>query len=478
MGVFNALFAGASGLTAFGEAVRVVGDNIANVNSLGFKSQNVNFSDVLAQTVNVTRSNIANQVGNGVRIGAITRDQQQGSVKNTTNPTDMAINGNGLFAMRDPGSNQVSYTRAGAFILDKNFNLIDGQGNIVQGFKVDSTSGKATGNVTDITFGNLAANAKATTIITAGVTLDSNAPIIIGSVSSQKGNFDPSTLATFNFKSDVNVFDPLGGQHTVSIYYVKTASNAWNWYAGVDGTNITAGTADTFGVTTNAIGAAGTAGTKTFLGTMGTLSYTPTGALNVETVVATAAGGTAIAPKATNFTWDGGANNIIGFDFGNAVLADSQGPQTVGVGATGTGLNGTVQVAGSFATRQMTRDGFAAGFLDKLETDSAGKIFGVFTNGQRRALFQVALANFPNDAVLNHIGNNLLEETIASGSPVLGLPASGGLGTITPFGLEQSNVDLANEFVKLIVIQRAYEANSKTILTTDQMLQSLMQIKR
>jgi len=477
MGVFNALFAGASGLSAFGEAVRVVGDNIANVNSLGFKSQNVNFADVLAQTVNVTRSNIANQVGNGVRIGAITRDQQQGSVKNTTNPTDMAINGNGLFAMRDPGSNQVSYTRAGAFILDKNFNLIDGQGNIVQGFQVDSTTQLATGNVTDITFGNLAANAKPTTIITAGVTLDSNAPIITGSVSAQQGNFNPATLTTFNFKSDVNVFDPLGGQHTMSIYYVKTASNAWNWYAGVDGTNITAGTTDAFGSAAAATGAAGTPGT-TYIGAMGTLSYTATGALDVETLVNNAAPGTAAAPTAANFTWDGGATATIGFDFGNAVTTDAQGPQTVGTGATGTGLNGTVQVAGSFATRQMTRDGFAAGFLDKLETDSAGKIFGVFTNGQRRALFQVALANFPNNAVLNHIGNNQLQETIASGSPVLGLPAAGGLGTITPFGLEQSNVDLANEFVKLIVIQRAYEANSKTILTTDQMLSALMQVKR
>jgi len=477
MGVFNALFSGASGLSAFGAAVSVVGDNIANVNSLGFKSQNVNFSNVLAQTVNVTRSNIANQVGNGVRIGAITRDQQQGSVKNTTNPTDMAINGNGLFTMRDPGSNQMSYTRAGAFILDKGFNLIDGQGNIVQGFKVDATTGAAAGNVTDITFGNLAANAKETSIITAGVTLDSNAPVITGVPPGQKGLFDPATLATFNFKSDVNVFDPLGGKHTVSIYYVKTSANAWNWYAGVDGTNITANAADAFGVTTNATGATGTPGT-TYIATMGTLSYTTTGALDTETVVATATGGTPAAPKATNFTWDGGATATIGFDFGNAVTTDAQGPQTVGTGTTGTGLNGTVQVAGSFATRQMTRDGFAAGFLDKLETNSAGKIFGVFTNGQRRALFQVALANFPNAGVLNQVGNNLLQETIASGSPVLGLPAAGGLGTITPFGLEQSNVDLANEFVKLIVIQRAYEANSKTILTTDQMLQSLMQIKR
>ena len=133
MGIYNALYTGSSGLSAFGESVRVIGDNIANINSLGFKSQNVVFSDVLSQTVGVTRSNIANQVGNGVRIGMITRDQAQGSIQNTTSATDMAINGNGMFALKDPASGQTYYTRAGSFILDKNSNLIDGQGFVVQG---------------------------------------------------------------------------------------------------------------------------------------------------------------------------------------------------------------------------------------------------------------------------------------------------------------------------------------------------------
>jgi len=135
-------------------------------------------------------------------------------------------------------------------------------------------------------------------------------------------------------------------------------------------------------------------------------------------------------------------------------------------------------MAGTFATRQIVRDGYSSGFLDKLETDSTGRIFGVFTNGQRRSLYQVALAKFPNDAVLNHVGNNLQQETIASGSPILEKPGNGGMGSITPYGLEQSNVDLAGEFVKLIIVQRGYEANSKTISTTDQMLSSLMQLKR
>ncbi len=455
MGIYNALFIGASGLSSFGEAVRVVGDNIANVNSLGFKSQNVVFSDVLSQTVGVTRSNIANQVGNGVRIGSITRDQQQGSIQNTTSPTDMAINGNGLFALRDPATNQTNYTRAGAFILDKNFNLIDGQGNIAQGFAIDNATNKAIGNVTDIAFSNLAAQAQPTTKVTISATLDSNATVVAKA-------FNPADPTSFHFISEANVFDGLGQSHAVSLQFTKVGQDAagnivWDWHATVDGAELTGGTP---GVQTE-IGAPTASAVAAGVATPGTQSlvFGPQGELVQEN-----------SPNLT-FNWANAAPGTITLDYGNATTADAQ-------GVTGTGLESTVQMAGSFATRQITRDGFPAGFLDRLETDSSGKIFGVFTNGQRRALFQVALANFPNDAVLSHVGNNLLQETIASGSPVLEKPGNGGMGTITPFGLEQSNVDLAAEFVKLIIVQRGYEANSKTILTTDQMLSSLMQVKR
>ena len=576
MGIYNALYIGASGLSSFGEAVRVVGDNIANVNSLGFKSQNVNFSDVLSQTVGVSRSNIANQVGNGVRIGSITRDQQQGSLQNTTSPTDMAINGNGLFAMRDPATNQLSYTRAGAFILDKDFNLIDAQGNVVQGFPVDQVTNTATGNVGDITFANLAAQAQATTAVTAAVTLDSNAAVpAVGTV------FNPNNPATYSYKTEVNIFDSLGQTHATSMLFTKvgqdTAGNTvWDWQAAVDGAELTGGTAGvstpigaptltavtpavaavadtasgaftvastvvaagssvsnfqatavaaTYAVASDGAGkitvtssVTGVTGTGTFVaagaeaitlsdGTIVNLNYGATDVAGSAGTFAASTGGTAAAaafvangalgtqtivfgPKgelvkenspALTFNWNGAAPSSVSLNFGNASGQGTLYPVNLadgGQGVTGTGLEATVQVAGSFATRQMTRDGFASGFLDKLETDSSGKIFGVFTNGQRRGLYQVALANFPNDAVLNHVGNNLLQESIASGSPVLGLPGAGGMGTISPFALEQSNVDLAAEFVKLIIIQRGYEANSKTILTTDQMLSSLMQIKR
>ncbi|MDX8413359.1 MAG: flagellar hook-basal body complex protein, partial [Mariprofundales bacterium] len=138
--------------------------------------------------------------------------------------------------------------------------------------------------------------------------------------------------------------------------------------------------------------------------------------------------------------WAGANANQFNFDMGSAINLDAQGT------AGGQGLDGVIQLAGAFATRQMTRNGFTSGFLDRLETDSTGVIFGVFTNGQRRPLYQVALANFPNSSALNHTGSNSQQETIASGTPVLEKPSNGGMGSISPFGLEQSNVDLAGEF--------------------------------
>jgi len=425
MGIYNALFTGASGLTAFGEGVRVIGDNIANVNTLGFKSQNVNFSDVLGQTVNVSRSNIANQVGNGVRIGAITRDQSQGSVQSTTSASDMAINGTGLFVLKDPASGQTFYTRAGSFILDSESNLINGQGFNVQGWALDS-SGNAVGSVTDIALSNLAASAQATTTVDVGINLDATSPLPAVTP------FDPTDPSTYTYKSDVTTYDSLGGVHVVSIMFVKTAADTWDWHAAVDAAELTPTVPPA------------APGTLTEIGTGGSLSFDPaSGALDVET-----------SPTITGINWASAAAGSIDFNFGDAVTTDAQ-------GTTGNGTNGSLQLAGANGTRFMTADGFASGFLDHLETDSTGRIFGVFTNGQRRAIFQVALAKFPNEAVLSKEGGSMMAETIASGTPVLEKPGNAGMGSISPFALEQSNVDLANEFVKLIVIQRGYEANSK-----------------
>ncbi|MDQ7002679.1 MAG: flagellar hook-basal body complex protein, partial [Ghiorsea sp.] len=362
--------------------------------------------------------------------------------------------------------------------------------------------------------GGLASQAQPTTSIDLGVTLDSNAATYNAGVA-----FDPNNAATYQYKAEANIYDSLGQQHAVSVYYVKEANNTWSWNAGVDGADVAGGipgqqvilgnTATNFNTTNPALTLPLPAGTEisgnatfdqavTINGTNILAGQTVSAALGNSVVIATSAfpagtnvsaGNVLTAPASNqltfgsqgelvtevgpgiNFPWNSAAVSTINFNFGDATTNDQQ-------AILGNGLSGTVQMAGTFATRQIVRDGYSSGFLDKLETDSTGRVFGVFTNGQRRSLYQVALAKFPNDAVLNHVGNNLQQETIASGSPILEKPGNGGMGTITPYGLEQSNVDLAGEFVKLIIVQRGYEANSKTISTTDQMLSSLMQLKR
>jgi len=436
MGLYNSLNIGVSGLTSFGNAINVIGNNIANVNTLGFKGKNVIFSDVLSEILNLNGANFSNQAGNGVSIGSITTDFSQGNILGTSSATDLAINGNGMFVLSDPANGQQYFSRVGNFILDKSRNLISSQGLSVQGWALDS-KGNITGNLTNIGFANLSAQAQATTKADINISLDSSAAVPATTV------FDPADPTSYNYKSELTVYDSLGNNHAVSVYFSKTADNAWNWKAVTDGADVTGGTA----------------GTPSIIGG-GSLAFTATGALDAE-----------VAPLQT-FNWTGGAAaGKINFNFGSAITTDAS-------GTVGTGKDGTVQLAGNFATQSVVADGYAAGSLDKLETDSKGRIYGVFTNGERRALFQVALANFANFAALNQAGDNLSTQSIASGSPTIGQPGSGSLGSISPYGLESSNVDLASEFVKMIQIQRGYEANSKTILTTDQMLSSLMQIKR
>ena len=460
MGIYNALFTGASGLTAFGNAVSVVGDNIANVNSLGFKSQTVNFADVFGQTVGVTKSNIANQVGNGVTIGSITRNEAQGSVQSTSTATDMAINGQGLFVLKDPNSGSTVYSRAGAFLKDSASNLVNAQGYQVQGWALDS-SGNATGSLGSINLGNLAASAQATSNVTVGVNLDSTATIIPTATS-----FSPTNATTYNYKADSTVYDSLGGAHTMSYYFVNRGTTGgtaggptvWDWYATVPSGDLAGGTGTTPTIVGSSTGSTGTSPSIT-AGAQSLTFDSASGALTIE--------------KSPNLTvnWANAAPGSISTNFGNATTTDAQ-------GITGTGTNGTVQMAGAFATRSMAADGYTSGFLSSLETDSTGRITGVFTNGQRRPLYQMAMANFPNPGVMSNIGNNMMAQTNASGTPVIDKPGNAGMGTIQPNALEQSNVDLANEFTKLITIQHGYEANSKTVLTTDQMLSTLMAIKR
>jgi flagellar hook protein FlgE len=235
----------------------------------------------------------------------------------------------------------------------------------------------------------------------------------------------------------VTVYDSLGAAHPVQVFFRKTAPGAWDWHAMTDGGGLNGGTPGTLTPIAN-----------------GTLAFDTNGALTTVT-------------QASNFNPLGATvPQALSFNFGDAT------------GAGGTGLLGVTQFATASASTFIGQDGFGSGQLSSIKINTQGVITGIFTNGQTRDLAQVAVASFSAPDRLEGTGGNLLAETQEAGQPVVGAPGSGGRGSIVAGALEQSNVDLAEQFVRLIAAQRAFEANSKTITTADQLLSELISMKR
>ncbi|MBF0282512.1 MAG: flagellar hook-basal body complex protein [Zetaproteobacteria bacterium] len=473
MGINNALYMGSNSLIAYGESVQVIGNNISNVNTLGFKGENVKFGDVLS-------SNAARlQIGNGVQSVSVLQDQAKGSFQRSNNSTDMAIDGNGLFVLKNPTTGLSEYTRVGDFALDKTQQLVAGNGSNVQGWQLDSL-GNPIGSVVNVNVGGVISVAQASSLLDVGVNLDNSVTAIDPAVTP----FDPANAATYHFKSDVQVLDSLGVLKDISVYYTKVGLDAggnsvWDYHAMTDGANV-GGVAGVMteiqnlglpsapaAIAANPTASTVAAGVVTTLGTQ-SLVFNNLGQLDTE-----------IAPSLT-IPWAGGAAvGTIQPNFGAAVTVDSStGTAAVPNGVTGSGTDGAILASSGFATRFSNRDGFPSGQLDRMEVDSKGKMFGIFTNGQRRPLYQVALASFPDESKLTKNGASVMTESTTSGAAVIDKPGNSGLGVISSFSLETSNVDLAGEFVNMIVVQRGYEANSKVVQTTDAMLQTLLGIKR
>jgi len=456
MSIYSALFTGANSLKAFGDSVRVIGDNISNVSTLGFKSSNVRFGDMVGEVISITEGSIPNQVGNGAKIAAVEQNNTKGSMENSTLSTHMAINGSGLFVLKDPVNGGTYYSRVGAFDLDKNFNLVGNHGKQAMGWLLDG-AGNPVGSTKGISVKDVTSTAQATNKIDVGVNLNSTSSIIDPAITP----FDPNTASTYSYKSDVQVYDTLGLLHTVGVYFSKIGSDAsgntvWDWHVAADGADVggVPGVLQEVGApTTSTVGPPAVQGTQS-------LTFSPaSGALVNE------------AAPAISFPWTGASASSINLNFGSATTVDQ-------TGVTGSGNDGVLQLATAFTTRFMDRNGYPAGSLDRIEVNKSGKMFGVFSNGQTRPLYQLAIASFPNESALMKAGNTLLTETVASGPPVIDKAGSNSNGTISSYVLEQSNVDIASEFVKMIIVQRGYEANSKVVLTSDQMLTTLMALKR
>jgi flagellar hook protein FlgE len=418
------MYTGVSGLEANSTDLSVIGDNIANANTIGFKGGRAAFEDALSQSLIG-----GGQVGLGARVQAIQRLVTQGALTNTGLATDLAIQGGGFFVVRGNhnGADGQFYTRAGQFTIDRDGALVNLEGLKVQGYQADAT-GNITGTLGDLQVGSVSSPPRATANVTLRGNLDAaaTAPTAAWNVATPIPM--PGTAAApgnYNFSTSTTVYDSLGKAIPVDVYFRKTAAG-WDWYATTDGGNLTGGTA----------------GTRTQIAT-GAFTFNTSGVL------------TSANPTAT-FQPIGAVN-----------------PQTLTLD-----VSGMTQFAGPSAMSFMSQDGFSAGDLARISIDSKGVVLGTFSNGQNRALGQVALADFEAPDRLERLGGNLFGEMPGSGQATIGLAATGGRGSVVAGALEQSNVDLATEFVRMIAAQRGFQANSKTISTADQLLTELMALKR
>lgn len=396
-----------SGLRSATADLNVIGNNVANSNTTGFKRSRAEFQDVFA----VSSSGIAgNAVGSGVNLARVGQQFGQGNFSFTDNGLDLAISGTGFFVLDDNGS-QV-FSRAGAFGVDRNGYVVNAQQQRLVTFSADA-SGNITGATAPLQINANNIPPQASSGLEMALNLDSSAtPPTVA--------FTPTDSASYNNATSTTVYDSLGNSHLATTYYRKTGvANTWDTYLYVDGTQIDG---------------------------PDTLTFSTTGALTVP------AGGIITTPSFT--PTGGGAAMTLDLDYA-----------------------ATTQYGSPFAVHSLIQDGYATGQLTGLDIDSGGIVFARFSNGHAQVLGQVALANFANPQGLQPLGDNNWSETYSSGSPLQGAPGSSSLGLIQSGALEDSNVDLAEELVKLIIAQRNFQANAEVISTADAVTQSVINIR-
>jgi flagellar hook protein FlgE len=423
------MYAAASGLSASSDQLSVVGDNIANSGTVGFKASRIVFADAMTQSL----IGGTGEMGLGTRTLAVQKMMAQGAFTTTNQDTDVAIQGTGMFVLKGnyAGSTGTFYSRAGQFTTDKDGYLVSLQGLRLQGMQA-SGGELQSGVLGDLQVGNATAPAKPTDNITVRGNLDAQA-------TPTQGIWDAANAkGTSNFSTSMVVYDSLGKPVQMDIYFCMDTVGNWNYHAITDGGNLTGGTA----------------GTAQEVGS-GVLAFDTEGRLISNT------------PNPSDFQpLNANQNQPLTFDFG------------VGTAEGGTGLDGLTQYAADSAMSFVTQAGFASGSLSRLAITSDGKITGGFTNGQSRVLGQIVLCNFKAVDQLGRVGGSLYSETSASGPGTVGAPATADRGSLTAGSLEQSTVDIAGEFISMIAAQRSFEANSKTLTTADSLLGTLMQVRR
>lgn len=427
MGILSSLYTGVSGMVAQGEALGVIGDNIANANTIGFKASRAEFQDIISKNLKGILG--GNQIGRGVKIGAVNPILAQGNVDATEKVTDLAISGDGYFKVK--GSDGESYTRDGSFHFDKEGYLVSNDNQRVQGFQTDE-KGNILNKLADIKFPRALIPAKATKELKLDLNLDSRVE------PTKKFDIkDPYT--TSHYSTGVEMYDSQGNKHLLSMFFNKTADREWTFRGLVDGKEVQSGEEGQLSQVCE-----------------GKLTFTVDGKLNTQETTS------------SNFNFKGGAlqDQQLKLNFGDAI------------GAGGKGIDGTKQYGKNSDLISWNQDGAAAGTINNLSFNDEGVLTAVYSNGQAADLAQIALAKFENPEAMFKVGNNRLKESRDSGGPSMGAPGSSGRGKMFAKSLERSTVDLATEFVNMIQNQRGFQANAKTITTTDELLNEVIQLKR
>jgi flagellar hook protein FlgE len=404
-----------SGLTASSTALSTIANNLANLNTVGYKEARVLFRDLFYQTLGTNGAGDAIEQGAGAAVSSIPSSFTQGNVDPSGVATDVAILGDGFFVVTKNGA--VSYTRAGNFEVDKNSLLVTSDGELVMGYPaVNGVLNPGQG---------LAPLALGTGTIS---------PATATSQAQLRTNLDATAAAGTVYSAPITIYDSLGASHVLVFTYTKTGTNGWDYSISIPAADV------------------GGAVDPTVL-TSGSLTFDGNGNL------------TAPAADVTGINITGfvdGANDL-SFDW---KLYD----------ANGTGF--LTQLASPSATSSTQQDGSGSGTLVKFEIGSDGTITGAFSNGKTQILGQLAMATFANNQGLLRAGNSGFTETLASGQAVVGGPGTGGRGTLAGGALELSNVDIAKEFAALIVAQRSFQANARVVTTFDQITQETINLKQ
>ena len=409
-----------SGLNATSRNLDVIGNNIANASTVGAKASRTEFADMYSVALNGAATK---QAGVGVAVASVAQIFSQGTITTTANALDVAIAGNGFFQVKT-GDNAVHYTRNGQFKLDRSGYIINNQGHKLMGYAADAAGIVQTGQARELQLSTDTIEPNPTSRVTIHANLDSRGKITEPS----GGGIDFTDVNTYNSATSVTAIDANGKDVALTMYFQKTAAETWNVFASANGEPV--------------------GGTP--LAPIQVITFEESGRL---------------ASPTTPFTADIAAGTPV------------DGVGTMPIDDLQFDFTSFTQFAAPFGVTKLDQDGYTAGSLSGVVVENNGLIRANYTNGRSRSVGQIELATFSNLNGLQPIGGNEWTKSIDSGDPVLGAPGSGNLGNLQTSALEESNVDLTQELVNMMIAQRTYQANAQTIKTQDQVLQTLVNMR-